>query len=418
MKTTYLLATLLGLLGFGATQAQEGNSAFREILENKEAQDVLRTLKNDPENAVRAVQKNPDDLVKNMLGIYAETKNDSDSDSAPPATRSTKSQSEKALNNINNILAKPVSGPQALPVPIGDIKNLKMDSEQFNKLKSVVAEKVPQLSKVIPEEAPIIPKNPPAKPQITEVPSLPELEDPVATAPPTQPANRGTPLNFTSRRAPATPVRNMAPTTPQIPDSPELFAAAPTPQPLERRYPKPKKFQPTVAAKDSNDSRPKPKTDTMVITSSESEMDNKNHLLTFTGDVLVEMDGMELKCDTLKVHLNDANEMERIVATGGMVEIKKIGEGGKLQVAKAKKAEHVAATNTTTLSGGPPYLQNGDQYVNTDSEDSKIILGGDGKYRVHSPKAIGRTVIVVPIGNSKKFTQDLGIDQKLKNIGR
>jgi hypothetical protein len=109
--------------------------------------------------------------------------------------------------------------------------------------------------------------------------------------------------------------------------------------------------------------------------------------------------------------------MKTIVATGGMVEIKKIGEGGKLQVAKARRAEHVAATNTTTLSGGPPYLQNGDQYVNTDSEDSQIVLGGDGKYKVHSPKAKGgRTVIVVPIGTSKKFTGDL--EDKLKGPGQ
>ncbi|MDF1752040.1 MAG: LptA/OstA family protein [Verrucomicrobiales bacterium] len=417
MKTTYLIATVGSLLLSGIAFTQdEGNSAYRDILENRETQEMLRTLKNDPENVVRAAQENPDDIVRNVTAIFAEQqKKATDGGEAPAvrATRNAKSQTEKAISNLKGMIATPTSdNSQALPVPSGDImKNF--DTSKIDKLKSAAEEVMPSISEMIPDKKAGAPK-------ITGVPSMPEIK---ATQRPTPKINAAglrpsSPLNVSSREAPPAPVRSMEPTVPQIPDTPELYASAvPPPQPLARRYPKPEKFQPALAAKKAGNS-PKPESDTMVITSSESEMDNKNHLLTFQGDVLVEMDGMEMTCDTLVVHLDEKNEMEKIVATGGTVEIKKIGEGGKLQVAKAKKAEHIAATNTTTLSGGPPYLQNGDQYVNTDSEDSKIVLGGDGKYKVHSPKAIGRTVIVVPIGNSKKFTGDLGIDNKMKGIGQ
>jgi lipopolysaccharide transport protein LptA len=410
MKTTYLIAITATLLLSGRIIAQEGNSAYKDLLENKHTQDILRSLKNDPEKAAKAAQNNPDELIRNATAIFAE-KQKKTNPGEVSATRSKTSQADRALANMKNLIARPVPGDtQALPVPVNNIRNLKVDSSKISKLKEAAKETIPELSNLIPND-------PPSKPTIQGVPKLPEIKAvhrPVETV-----AELNTsPLNVSPRDAPPAPLRNMEPTVPQIPDSPELFSSAPKPEALGRRYPKPKKFQPAIAAADENSSTPKPKSDTMVITSSESEMDNKNHELTFRGDVLVEMDGMELRCDTLYVYLDDKNEMKTIVATGGMVEIKKIGEGGKLQVAKARRAEHVAATSTTTLSGGPPYLQNGDQYVNTDSEDSKIILGGDGKYKVLSPKAKGRTVIVVPIGNGKKFNTDLGIDKKLKGIGQ
>jgi lipopolysaccharide transport protein LptA len=200
---------------------------------------------------------------------------------------------------------------------------------------------------------------------------------------------------------------------PQIPDSPELFSdSVPAPQPLKPRYPKPEKFNP---GKEFNQpSGPDPKDDTMVITANRSEMDNNKKTLNFSGNVVVEMKDMEMTCDNLLVKLDSKQQMEEIIATGGTVQIKRIGEEGKLQVAKARRASHVAATQITTLSGGPPYLQDGDRYVNTDSEDARIVLSGDGTYRVDSPKGPGRSVIVVPISGAKKLTGDLGFENKLR----
>ncbi len=429
MKIRYIISAIGSLLVSCYSIAQDGNAVFEDLIENQEAKELLKSVKDNPQGALKAAQQNPDDLIRNATAIFAEQQKTKDPN-AVPATRGP-SQTDKALTKWKTLIATPVTGEQRESAD--SIEKLKKDlggdpqksvkeklgsfesNSQFEKLKSAVTEAVPGLSDIISKEKT-------TQPMISEMPAIPKSNVEVRAD-----AGFDTPLirsvsqaHFESQQVVPEPIRNMAPTTQQIPDSPELFSSdIPAPQPLAPRYPKPDKFQPVLASKIAEESAPKPATDTMVITSSESVMDNKNHELTFNGDVKVEMNDMWLTCDTLVVHLDSKNEMERIVATGGTVEIQKISEGGKLQVAKARKAEHVAATNITTLSGGPPYLQNGDQYVNTDSEDSTIVLSGDGKYTVGSPKkGSTRNVIVVPIGNSKKITGDLGIDKKLNGFGR
>lgn len=414
MKTIYFAALFGSSLLLATADAQEGNSAYRDLLENKHTQEILRTLKNDPEAAARAAQANPNDLIRNATAAFADSQKKKDPN-ARPATRGKRSQADKALSNINNMLAQPVSAnAQALPVPVGEIAKYK-DSARFDKLKSVARETIPELSNIIPDDAP-------ARPQISGVPKLPEMRAARTGSPRIDVAAiQPTPLNVSSHQAPPAPIRNMQPTVPQIPDSPELYAASvPTPKKLGPRYPKPEKFRSPLPAKDQSGEAPKPKSDTMVITSNESEMNRNTNRLTFHGDVKVDMDGLNLTCDHMVVHLNKENKMEKIVATGGTVQIMKTGENGQPQLAKARKAEYIAATKTAILSGGPPYLQNGDQYINTESEDAVIELGGDGRYKVHSKNTNtpSRNVIVIPISNGKKFGGDLGIDNKLKGLSR
>jgi lipopolysaccharide transport protein LptA len=432
MKTNYMIAAIGSLMLFGDSFAQEGNAAL---------DDLIKTVKDNPEGALRAVQQNPDDMLKNAMGVFAEQQKAKDPQ-AVPASRGP-SQTDKAIRNVKNLIATPVT--QGQPVLSDSIEKLKKDldvapkktvkeqisnleaNSQFKQIKSAATEAVPGLSNILSSKQGTVAdltgynRDTPAQLLPSESRAMPvnQLEVREDAGFDTPAIRSGSPTVNSFQQSAPEPIRNMAPTTPQIPDAPELFTSdVPAPQPLVPRYAKPDKFQPVLAAKNTEDSTPKPASDTMVITSNQSVMDNKSHELTFSGDVKVKMDDMWLTCDTLVVYLDNNNEMERIVATGGTVEIQKIAEGGKLQVAKARKAEHVAATNITTLSGGPPYLQNGDQYVNTDSEDSTIVLSGDGKYTVGSPKKSGRTVIVVPIGNSKKLTGDLGFDKKLNNIGR
>lgn len=416
MKNTYLIATIGGLLLSGLAIAQEGNSAYRDLLENKHTQEILKKLKDDPEAAARAAQSNPNDLIRNATAAFADSQKKQNPNETP-AVRGGRSTTDKALGNINRMLAAPVnSNPQALPVPgAGELRDLKVNSSQIKKLKSVARETIPQLSNIIPDD-------PRSTPQISGVPAVPQISSVPQPAPRQEvAANRRTssPLNYSPQQAPPAPIRNMQPTVPNIPDTPELFSgAAPAPQALGRRYPKPEKFRSPLPQKGSSQSAPKPEKDTMVITSNESVMDRKNQELTFKGDVEVEMDGLNLTCDHMVVFLDKDNKMKKIVATGGTVQIMKTGENGQPQLAKARKAEYIAATKTATLSGGPPYLQNGDQYINTDTEDSIIELGGDGRYRVYAPKSKGRNVIVVPISNAKDLNKGLDIEKKMNGFGR
>ena len=90
---------------------------------------------------------------------------------------------------------------------------------------------------------------------------------------------------------------------------------------------------------------------------------------------------------------------KRAVASGGMVEIKRIApdEKGKpkTQIAIARIADYNAVTKDIILSGGPPYIQDGDSFVKTNSEDARIIMRGNGLYEITG--STNRSQIVIPV---------------------
>lgn len=410
-------------LPFADAQESRPNSSVSEILRNSDLQDILTSAKNEPEKAIEKATENPDEIMRNVTAIIADQQGKKDPD-AVPATRSSKSQTDAALENLRRqFSASENSGEGNRSVPeMEKLKDVDLSSDRIDSVKKAAREAIPELGNMLsdstPESTPPGAADAPAPP----TPPTPTAPTPVAPqeraispsiAQPTNSRAAGAPLVVASGSPPALPSRSAGPMAPEIPDSPELFSdSVPAPQPLKPRYPKPEKFNP---GKEFNKpSGPDPEDDTMVITANRSEMDNNNKTLNFSGNVVVEMKDMEMTCDNLLVKLDSKQQMEEIIATGGTVQIKRIGEEGKLQVAKARRASHVAATQVTTLSGGPPYLQDGDRYVNTDSEDARIVLSGDGTYRVDSPKGPGRSVIVVPISGAKKLTGDLGFENKLQ----
>ena len=91
--------------------------------------------------------------------------------------------------------------------------------------------------------------------------------------------------------------------------------------------------------------------------------------------------------------------MKRAIASGGMVEIKRItvDEKGKkkTQIALGRLADYDAINGEFVLSGGPPYIQDGDRFVRTSSEDSKIIMRKNGLYEVTG--STNRVQISIPI---------------------
>jgi len=267
-----------------------------------------------------------------------------------------------------------------------------------------------------------------------EAPSAAEIKPPATRVPATRPANTAVdfvtpiakpteemPSRIASEPTPDTavatatlpPLPGASPTVPRIPDHPLLAAAeAPEPQPLRRRY----------FPGEARTERTEADGQNMIITSREVVMDKG--LLTFTGNVYVNSPDFDLRCEILEIHTAGGNapgasseggqSFEKVVASGGMVEIKRhtVDDKGrpKVQIAMARRAEFDNATRDMILSGGPPYIQDGDSFVETNSPDAKIIMRGNGRYEVTGSDAgpKGRMRIVVPVDGPDK-TQEMGI---------
>lgn len=160
---------------------------------------------------------------------------------------------------------------------------------------------------------------------------------------------------------------------------------------------------------------------TVVITSQKSTMDNVNRQITFLGEVLVQnkKDQVTMTSDKLEVFMlpegtsvKDASgkisKISHAVASGGIVEINKIDEKGKAQIALARQANYNAITQNAVLSGGPPSLQDGEgNFVSTKSRDSKIILRNDGRYEIMGSEP--HTITFVGGGKGNNFSFGEGI---------
>lgn len=238
-----------------------------------------------------------------------------------------------------------------------------------------------------PTAAPAAESAPAAAPMAQPITAQPLIPDPVASNPrDTAPAPPAGQLLTQVDPAPAnTPPPIMTP------------ADIPPPVPLQPRYEKEK----------GNDSQ------VMEIEADESVMDNENRVITFTGQVVVTEPRFTLTSDRLEVWMHDDTNLDgsatdgaapvdsdrppfkRAIATGGMVEIEKIGADGKLQIAKARQADYDATTGDIVLKGGPPTLQSGSGFVNPSSPDAVIVLRADGNHKIDS--GTGRASITIPL---------------------
>jgi len=94
-----------------------------------------------------------------------------------------------------------------------------------------------------------------------------------------------------------------------------------------------------------------------------------------------------------------------------MVEIKRVTvEEGKqkTQIAIARSLSYNAITKDITLSGGPPYIQDGDRVIKTNSEDAQIIMRGNGKYEITGTSNRSQIIIPVPKSEGNKEGSPLG----------
>jgi len=368
--------------------AAEAKDKATSIMSDPRLRNMLRTVKEDPAAALEEAKidtenldasgLDPDEAVRQMTKAFADNKDKVDPEKLKSAVATVKESGlvEKATEAVKQL------APEASAM-----------------LENVPATRpAPGISGGVPTPVamPVEPGEAAAPPAATVIAVTPGANLPSAIGSlqvdAESPAMANTAVDA---------IAGAAPTRPMIPDSPGLTPGEiPAPQPLAKKY-----------AAGPGGAYPAADKQHMEILSKESVMDNAKGILLFTGDVLIDHPEFEIKCDKLEIHMakgvgmdgTEASESDsafkRAIASGGMVEIRRIApdEKGKLktQIAIARIADYNAVTKDIILSGGPPYIQDGDSFVKTNSEDAQIIMRGNGLYEITG--STNRSQIVIPV---------------------
>ncbi|MCG8598582.1 MAG: hypothetical protein MI807_00370 [Verrucomicrobiales bacterium] len=370
MKKSILISALLfggisGPLSGQDNTAEELEKKARNVINNPEMQNLFRRAKKDPEAAAESVKENHGDLIGEAQRIFQEKK------------------SEVDMSGIDT--------PE--------------NRKKIEVLKGAAMSKLGEATGVTDSET----KPPATRSAAGATRFVTPIAMPVGETP--TPIAEGSAPDKIAQEESVEPIAGASPTPLSIPDSPLLASAdVPAPQPLTPRY--------NTRAGGGYQGADK---DHMEIKSRESTMDDAKGLLTFRGNVVVDHPEFEMKCETLEIYLTKgaasggANSSEetfkRAIASGGLVEIRKRAPNGKTQIAMARRADYNAVSKDIILSGGPPYIQDGDSFIETSSADAKIIMRGSGKFEITGSDAgpQGRQRIVIPIKGGDK-TKGIGIE--------
>ena len=305
---------------------------------------------------------------------------------AQDATETAKKAAETIFKNpeLQGILKSVKENPDAA------LKNVSsMAKEQMNRFSGATSTNggVPATRSQVP---PATVPAPAAKPDM-------QIPEPVARG------ERPPAPTYTTVTEPT--LKNTLPTPTQIPAPSQNTGIpglpVPAPRPLTPRYTEESGIaaQPKKTAAGAQE---------MQIDADESIMNERDNILTFTGNVVLQHPSFNLTGDKLVIYLNDDQPMgangaaaaddndapfKKAIATGGMVEIVRRGLDGKTQIAKARKATYDGATKDMTLSGGPPTLQSGSGLINPSSPQAVIILKGNGRHEVKG----GRSSFTIPV---------------------
>jgi len=386
---------ILAVSGHTPAMAQEtpadGTEAqARSIMSDPRLKNMLRTVKEESTEALTQLEEDPDAAVDRATRLFQESKNKVDPEKLKTAAAKLQEEGvvDKAVTAVSSVMPNAASA-------IAD-----QGSSNTTPAENVPATRpAPGISGGVP--------TPLAMPMTPgEIP---------AAETPAQSRNGAPSTDTVVQSQDVAAIPGSAPTTPMIPDSPGLKPdSIPAPTPLKKKY-----------DPGSGGGFKSGGADTMEILSKESIMDNAKGILLFTGNVLVTHPEFEIKCDKIEILLADGVGMDsaknkskdsgppikRATASGGMVEIKRttVEEGvKKTQIAIARSLNYNAITRDITLSGGPPYIQDGDRFIKTNSEDAQIIMRGNGKYEITGSNSRNQIVIPVPKGEGGKGGSGLG----------
>ncbi|MEX2581326.1 MAG: LptA/OstA family protein [Verrucomicrobiales bacterium] len=347
------------------SSTDEVESKAQSLLGDPRLQNMLRSVKENPEDVAASVKQDPEEMVREATRLYKENKGGLDLEKAD--TPENRAKAGSAASEAMSTLGK------MLPTP-------------------------PPSDSDVPATRP-----PPASIQATPVAVPVRQEEPEAVREPVR--------EMVVQETTVEPRPNSRPTEPEVP----VMAASdvPEPRPLEPKYDTKAAAKAGKKAKDGKKQ--------MEITSRESTMDSPNNVLTFSGNVLLNHPDFEIKCDKLEIHMDEGGGgmpsgtsgggFKRAIASGGMVEMKRItpGPDGKTQIAMARRADYKREEGLIVLSGGPPYIQDGDSFVETTAADAQIIM------RLNSQKyeIVGdRSRIVIPV-EGKDGTGSIGLGDEL-----
>lgn len=394
-RSAFAAVALLAAFGPFPAKAQEtavdGTEAqARSIMSDPRLKNMLRTVKEESTEALTQLEEDPDAAVDRATRLFQESKNKVDPEKLKAAAAKLQDEGvvDEAVTAVSSVMpgaSKPVADqrmPTAAPA----------DNVPATRPAPGISGGVPT-----PLAMPLTPGE------------IPPVEAP-AVAKGSAPAT-----DTVVQSGSVAAIPGAAPTSPMIPDSPGLKPdSIPEPTPLKKKY------EPVSGGGFNSGGG-----DRMEILSKESIMDNAKGILLFTGNVLVTHPEFEIKCDKIEILLADGVGMDsakskskesgppikRATASGGMVEIKRttVEEGvKKTQIAIARSLNYNAATRDITLSGGPPYIQDGDRFIKTNSEDAQIIMRGNGKYEITGTSNRSQIVIPVPKSEGDKGKSGLG----------
>lgn len=364
--------------------AADAKDKATSIMSDPRLRNMLRTVKEDPAAALEEAKidpenldasgLDPDEAVRQMTKAFADNKDKVDPEKLKSAVATVKESGlvEKATEAVKQLAPEAAAMLEDVPAtrPAPGISG---------------GVPTPVAMPVEPGEA----IAPPAATAAATGANLPSAIGSLRTDP-ESPAMANTAVDA---------IAGAAPTRPMIPDSPGLTPGEiPAPQPLAKKYAA--GATPAAASAETNG---------MEITANHATMDNSKGILLFTGSVVIDYTDINMKCDKLEVHTakgvgmgtsaegSEGGNFERAIASGGMVEIRRntVDEKGKpkTQIAFARIADYNAITKDVVLSGGPPYIQDGDSFVKTNSQDAQIIMRGNGLFEIVGD----RSQIVIPV---------------------
>lgn len=395
MRSITLFAAIIGLSVAPSWQAQETTvteemeAKARALLDDPRVRNMFRSAEENPSAIADSLGADTDDVVREATRKFQETQKSGSVPSldqvkemdTPENRAKAQSLAEKAMSTLGRMAPGASSDPNEVPAT--------RPAPKPGETPPVApATTAPAPSATIPSAT--IPT--------AAIPDAPALRVPAtAQTAPAMPDAASGPSTVTQESVVA-PIANEGPTVPRIPNTPGLNPGqVPTPQPLAPKY----SHQAATATPGSDSAH-------MAITSNESIMDTIGKVMTFQGNVVITHPQFEIRCDKLEMILAEGLDLSgaeksssaggespfrKAIASGGRVEIRRNSPEGKTQVAMARRAEYDAVTKDIILSGGPPYIQDGDRFVETNSADAQIIMRGNGKYEVRGER--GRIVIPV-----------------------
>lgn len=382
-----------------ATGAKEkGNS----IMADPRLRNMLRSVKEDPAAALEKAKSEVSDLDTSKIDTSKIDTSKIDAAMADP---------DDAVRQMTKAFAdnKDKIDPEKLKSAVATVK----ESELVEKATAAVTQLAPEAAAML-ENVPATRPAPGISGGVPTPVAMPVTQGEALEIPPGSVTSDTPALMATAigslQAAPDSPamantavdaIAGAEPTRPMIPNSPGLTPDdIPAPEPLGKKY-----------AAGPGGAYPGADKKHMEIRSKESTMDNAKGILLFTGNVEIDHPEFKIKCDKLEIEMaksvgmdgTEAGESDssfkRAIASGGMVEIKRItaDEKGKpkTQIAIARIADYNAITKDIVLSGGPPYIQDGDRFVKTNSEDAQIIMRGNGLYEITGSSK--RSQIVIPV---------------------